>query len=71
VQEYDMPREQDVTWHVFGARGAWEAVVRVPKRWQIQDIGNDYILVVTTNELDVEVVQLFELTRPNLQDDSG
>lgn len=63
VQEFDLPSEPDVTWHVFDPRGVWVSDVRVPKSWLIQDIGRDYVVAVTTDELDVEVVQLFQLDR--------
>jgi hypothetical protein len=63
VQDYGLPGDQEATWNVFDAQGAWLATVRLPSDWQIQDIGNDYILVVTRSELDVEVVQLFALDR--------
>jgi hypothetical protein len=63
VQDYDLPTEQEVAWHVFDARGAWLAAVRLPKRWQIQDIGKDYLLVLTRNEMDVETIQLYGLDR--------
>jgi hypothetical protein len=63
VLEYELPSEEDVTWHVSDPRGKWQSVTRVPKNWKIPQIGRDYILVITTNDMDVEVVQLFELNR--------
>ena len=70
VQEFDLPNEPEITWHVFDSRGLWLSIVRVPENWQIQDIGRDYILVITTNEMDVEVVQLFELHRSSIDESS-
>lgn len=63
VQAYDMPGEQHVTWYVFDRAGRWLSSVIVPRAWQIQDIGKDYVLVLVTNEMDVEVVQMYGLNR--------
>ncbi|MGH7467632.1 MAG: hypothetical protein ACRENP_06550 [Longimicrobiales bacterium] len=65
VQDYDMPGEANVSWHVFDRAGRWLSSVTVPRAWQIQDIGHDYMLVLLTNELDVEVVRKYGLTRGN------
>jgi hypothetical protein len=63
VQDYDLPTEQDVAWTVFDPTGRWIATLKVPRAWQIQDIGADYVLVLARNELDVEIVQLYGLNR--------
>jgi hypothetical protein len=52
-----------VTWYVFDRAGRWLSSVTVPRAWQIQDIGKDYVLVLVTNEMDVEVVQMYGLNR--------
>jgi hypothetical protein len=63
VQDYDMPGEQNATWQVFDRAGHWLSTVTVPRAWQIQDIGADYLLVVARNDMDVEMVRMYGLRR--------
>jgi len=67
VQDYDVPAEQDVAWHVFDRAGRMLSSVTLPRAWQIQDIGRDYVLVLARNELDVQVVRMYGLRREALK----
>ena len=63
VQEYDLPWDTVATWNVFDTGGRWLTNVDIPKRLSILDIGADYILGVTRDELDVERVDVHALRR--------
>jgi hypothetical protein len=63
VQEYDLPGATSVSWSVFASDGRWITDVAVPVKWRIVDIGRDYILTVESDELGVERVRMYALTR--------
>jgi hypothetical protein len=63
VQEYQPRGAPSVTWSVFDPDGRWITEVTVPGSWEILDIGRDYLLTRETNELDVERVRMYRLTR--------
>lgn len=56
--------EQPSAWHVFGASGEPLGVVRTPARFQLQDIGEDYLAGRGWDEMGVERVQVFEYDAP-------
>jgi hypothetical protein len=64
VQEYDVPGDAMVTWSIFDAEGRWLADAALPAAWRVLDIGDDYILALVRNELDVETVRRHPLERP-------
>ena len=61
VQEYDLPWDSVATWNVFDPDGRWLTSLEIPKRLSILEIGVDYVLALTRDELDVERVALFPL----------
>jgi hypothetical protein len=63
VREYQAPGAPSLAWSVFDAEGRWVTDVTVPGSWQILDIGRDFILTLETNELDVQRVRMYRLTR--------
>jgi hypothetical protein len=50
-------------WDVFGLEGGWVANVTLPTEMDVHDIGEDYILGVWEDELDVEYVRMYGLDR--------
>jgi hypothetical protein len=63
---YHSPRRQrddPTTWHVFDRDGAWLGDLVTPARFQVFEIGADYILGVQRDSLDVEDVQVLGLRR--------
>jgi len=50
-------------WEVFGPDDAWLGSVRLPARFNVLDIGRDYVLGVFRDDLDVERVQMLRLHR--------
>jgi hypothetical protein len=52
-----------MVWDVFDPNGRWITTVTFPKDVQSHDIGEDYILGVWEDELDVEYVRMYALDR--------
>jgi len=64
VREYNLPGEADrALWTVFDPEGVALGFVETPPELVIYEIGDDYILGKTTDELGVEYVQLWGLDR--------
>lgn len=51
------------TWWVFDAEGRWLGSVPTPDRLDVSVIGQDYVLGVHRDSLDVERVRMYRLTR--------
>ena len=64
VQEYRLPGEGDAPWLVFDTEGRLAARVSLPEGLNVFEIGADYVLGEALDELNVEYVQLFALSRP-------
>lgn len=54
---------EPLAWEVFASDGAWLGRVETPERFTVYEIGADYILGVSRDDLDVEHVQLLALIR--------
>ncbi len=65
VSEYAGPFVEEPDWTIFDLEGRIVGRVRTPARTRILEIGRDYVLGRFTDELDVEYVQLWPLTRPS------
>lgn len=67
VGEFRLPEAayEGALWTVFDAEGRVLGFVETPGGLSIFEIGGDYILGSTTDEMDVEYVQLWELARSN------
>ena len=65
VRQYAADRvETDAaTWWVFSRSGQRTALLTLPVSFKVTEIGADYVLGVRRDEMGVEQVQLFELTR--------
>ncbi len=63
VREYNLPGEYRHLWMVFGPDGLAEGLVETPPGLRIFEIGEDYLLVKTRDEMGVERVQLRPLDR--------
>ena len=65
VEEYEFPGEErpGARWTVFDAEGRVLGLVETPEGLQIYEIGEDYILGLRGDELDVESVQVWPLQR--------
>ena len=54
VEEYRQPRDQRSIWQVFGQDGRLVARAEIPAELQVLDIGADYLMGITRDELGVE-----------------
>ncbi|TVR66857.1 MAG: hypothetical protein EA422_01010 [Gemmatimonadales bacterium] len=60
--EFGAPRGSAV-WRVLSPEGEWLGSVRMPDRFRPMAIGIDWVLGVKTDDLDVEFVRLYGLSR--------
>ena len=51
-------------WQVFDRDGRWLGQVDMPGGGRVTDIGDDYVLGVWRDDMDVETVRLYELRKP-------
>jgi hypothetical protein len=56
-------REGSATWHVLDPGGAWVANVEIPGRLRVTRIGEDEVLGVFLDDLEVESVRRYRLDR--------
>ena len=63
VQEYNLPSRDRNLWTVFDSQGRMQGFVEVPAEIEVYEIGVDYVLGKTTDELQVERVRLWPLDR--------
>ena len=63
VREYRMFGEGDEVWTVFDPEGRIEGLVETPVGLEVFEIGEDYVLGLVEDELEVEYVQLWALDR--------
>jgi hypothetical protein len=63
VEQYRPPWEDQARWWVFDREGRWLGEPPVPAGVRIEEIGPDYVLGVRRDDLGVERVVLFALTR--------
>ena len=65
VEEYEAPTDDFATrlWTVFDPEGQVVGFFETPRDWLVYEIGEDYILVWTQDELDVETMQVWPLER--------
>jgi hypothetical protein len=55
--------EDPTDWQVFSPSGEWLGSVRTPARFTVFEIGEDYVLGVGRDDMDVEHVQVLRLDR--------
>lgn len=63
VQEYRAEGEQHTRWTVFDPSGKVLARVAGPARFMVHEIGRDYVLGLRSDDLDVEHVEVYRLTK--------
>ena len=63
VRTYAPPQDSTTTFHVFGADGLFSATVMLPPRVDLLEAGDDYVLARWRDDLDVEYVRLYRLTK--------
>jgi hypothetical protein len=63
VRLYPRPNSEVNTWLGFDSTGAFDCALTVPRGFMILDFGNNIALGRTTDELDVEYVELYGVAR--------
>jgi 6-bladed beta-propeller protein len=63
VEEYHLPNEERSIWTVFNREGHVQGFVETPPGLDVLEIGEDYILGETTDDFDIEYVQMWSLQR--------
>lgn len=57
--------DEKPTWQVFNPDGRWLGTVTTPPDFRIFDIGDDYVLGVWRDDIDVERILMFRLNKPS------
>ena len=66
VQEYPDPSsEQGSLWRVYSRDGALLSLVETPRGFEVFDVGADYVIGVARDELGVEFVRMYRLSKGN------
>ena len=63
VMEYNSPRDDTPVYTVFDAEGKLVGRLPLPDRFGVIEIGSDYVLGTYTDDLDVEYLRLYRLSR--------
>ncbi|NIM49980.1 MAG: hypothetical protein GTN78_22390 [Gemmatimonadales bacterium] len=64
VLEYSRPSDHRLRWTVFDPDGRLLGTLQLPAGLRLLDIGDDCVLGLWRDELDVEHVRLYELSKP-------
>ena len=64
IQRYRLPWETTPIWDVIDAEGRWLGMVEMPPRVRVVQIGGDFVLGRHHDELNVERIHLYSLTKP-------
>ena len=62
TRRYVPPWDDSNSWMVFDTDGMWLCDVDLPRRLQVLEVGEGYILGLIQDELEVEYVQLYRLS---------
>jgi hypothetical protein len=63
VQEYPRPGQKEVAWAVLGPDGQPVARIQLPRALEVYEVGRDYVVGRRRDDLDVEHVELYSVTR--------
>ena len=65
VENYTLTRaSEQPSWAVFRDDGRYLGVVDTPMGAQVTHIGDDFVLVIWEDELEVQQVQMYDLIKP-------
>ena len=63
VKDYVSPADTVISWSVFDQQGRLLGPVRVSRRFRVTEIGGDYVLGVWQDDLGIETVRMYRITR--------
>jgi len=64
VRAYPAPGAEARTWSVFDPAGRWLGDVEMPERFEVFEIGGDYVLGRWQDEDDVHYIRVYPLVKP-------
>jgi hypothetical protein len=64
VEEYNRPNDTVPRWTVFTSEGEMLGTVSFPDRFDLQEVGDDYVLGAWEDELEIEHVLMYGLVKP-------
>lgn len=67
AEEYRLPWESGSRWSVLSSEGEWLGTVALPDGFRPLDIGGDYLLGRSVDELGVERLLMFDLVRHSVR----
>ena len=65
VQHFDRPGDGGVTWVHFNDAGTWTRILKIPDHMRLMDIGPDWALVRVRDQMDRDVLHVYELVETN------
>jgi hypothetical protein len=63
VEDFQRPGQENRSWNIFDPEGGLAGRITLPERFNPTDIGADYILGLGWDEMNVEYVRMYGLTR--------
>ncbi len=63
VEESPVPGDAISRWRVYSPKGLLHAAVRMPRSFQLMEIGSDYAVGVWRDEMDIETVRVYRLIK--------
>lgn len=63
VQDFQQPGRENRSWNIFNPEGSLVGRVTLPERFNPTEIGPDYLLGLGWDEMNVEYVRMYALTR--------
>jgi len=63
LQEYRAGTVDPFRWSIFDPTGLWLGIVETPAGFTVNEIGEDYVLGIWQNSLDVQHVRMYGLVR--------
>jgi hypothetical protein len=64
VPAFEIARGTPTRWSVFDPDGRYWGDLTTPARFRVLEIGDDYVLGVWRDDLDVEYLRKYELRKP-------
>lgn len=68
VEEYPSPGTNVQTWHVVAQNGTPLGAIAMPAGFQLREVGDDYVLGVWRDELDVQTVRVYRLRKVGIEE---
>ena len=63
VEDFQLPGAENRTWNIFDPLGSLVSRITLPERFNPTEIGADYLLGLGWDEMNVEYVRMYALTR--------